>query len=50
MVGYVDESASESFPDIRGNDDFRAGYSVSFCLICLFLCYKCFVLGWICGS
>ena len=30
MVGDVDESASESFPDIRGNDDFRAGYSVSF--------------------
>ena len=49
-VGDVDDLGSESIPDIRGNEDFKAGYSVSFVLFCFFLCFICFVLGWICGS
>ena len=31
-VGDVDDLGSESIPDTRGNEDFKAGYSVSFVL------------------
>ena len=41
-VGDVDDLGSESFPDIRGNEDFMARYSVSFVLFCF--SYVLFVL------
>ena len=41
MAGDIDGSGFESFPDIRGNEDFMAGYNVSFVYVFseLFICF-----------